>query len=73
MFLGVATNAQGRGVGSALLKHTLAPLDASGTVAYLECSTERNVALYQRHGFEVTGEFDLPNLHMWTMARQPRR
>ena len=73
VFLGVTTNAQGRGVGSELLKHTLAPLDASGTVAYLECSTERNVALYQRHGFEVTGEFGLPNLHMWTMARQPRR
>jgi hypothetical protein len=55
------------------LKHTLAPLDASGKVAYLECSTKRNVALYQRHGFEVTGEFGLPNVHMWTMARQPRR
>jgi ribosomal protein S18 acetylase RimI-like enzyme len=73
VFLGVATNAQGRGVGSELLKHTLAPLDARGTVAYLECSTERNVALYARHGFEVTGEFALPNLRMWTMARQPQR
>ena len=73
VFLGVVSKAQGQGVGSELLKHTLAPLDASGTVAYLECSTERNAALYQRHGFEVTGEFDLPNLHMWTMARQPRR
>ena len=73
VFLGVATKAQGRGVGSELLKHTLAPLDASGTVAYLECSTERNAALYQRHGFEVTGEFDLANLHMWMMVRQPQR
>lgn len=72
VFLGVARNAQGRGVGSKLLKHTLAPLDASRTVAYLECSTPRNVALYQRHRFEVTGEFDLANLHMWTMTRQPR-
>lgn len=72
VFLGVATSAQGCGVGSALLKHTLAPLDASGMVAYLECSTPRNVALYQRHGFDVTGEFDLPSLHMWTMTRQPQ-
>ncbi len=72
VFLGVATTAQGRGVGSGLLKHTLAPLDASGTIAYLECSTERNVALYARHGFEITGEFDLPGLHMWAMTRQPR-
>lgn len=72
VFLGVASAAQGRGVGSELLKHALAPLDANKTVAYLECSTERNAALYARHGFEVTGEFDLPNLHMWAMVRQPR-
>lgn len=72
VFLGVTTAAQGRGIGSEMLKQTLAPLDASKTLAYLECSTQRNAALYQRHGFEVTGEFDLPNLHMWTMVRQPR-
>jgi ribosomal protein S18 acetylase RimI-like enzyme len=72
VFLGVAPAAQGRGVGSALLKQTLAPLNAAGTVAFLETSTERNVALYQRHGFEVTGELDLPQLHMWSMTRQPR-
>lgn len=73
VFLGVLTKAQGQGVGSELLKQTLAPLDAAGTIAYLECSTERNAALYQRHGFEVTGEFDLPDLHMWAMVRQPQR
>lgn len=73
VFLGVAQAAQGRGVGSAILKQTLAPLDAAGTTAYLECSTERNVALYARHGFAVTGEFDLPGLHMWAMTREPQR
>ena len=71
-FLGVSSAAQGKGVGSAILKETLAPLDQSGTVAYLEASTERNVALYARHGFEVTGEFDLPGLHFWCMTRMPR-
>lgn len=71
-FLGVSSAAQGRGVGSELLKHTLAPLDRSGSIAYLEASTERNVSLYKRHGFEVTGEFDLPNLHFWCMTRMPR-
>lgn len=71
-FLGVSSAAQGQGVGSAVLKETLAPLDASGTVGYLEASTERNVALYARHGFEVTGEFDLPGLHFWCMTRIPR-
>lgn len=72
VFLGVGGATQGRGVGSAMLKATLAPLDAEGIVGYLEATTERNVALYARHGFEVTGEFDLPGLHFWTMTRQPR-
>lgn len=72
VFLAVATAFQGRGVGSAILKHTLAPWDAAGVPTYLECSTPRNKALYERHGFEVTGEFDLPGLHMWTMLRRPR-
>lgn len=72
VFLGVAPRAQGQGIGSAILKHTLAPLDAAATVAYLECSTERNAALYARHGFEVSGEFDLPGLHMWAMTRTPK-
>ncbi|ANP47863.1 GNAT family N-acetyltransferase [Candidatus Viadribacter manganicus] len=71
-FLGVSGSAQGRGVGSELLKSTLAPLDRSGTVAYLEASTERNVSLYARHGFEVTNEFDLPGLHFWCMTRMAR-
>ncbi len=71
-FLGVSTAAQGQGVGSALLKETLAPLDRDGTVGYLEASTQRNVALYARHGFEVTNEFELPGLHFWCMTRMPR-
>lgn len=72
VFLGVATAAQGRGAGSAMLKATLAPLDLKGMTAYLEASKERNVALYLRHGFEVTGEFELPGVRFWTMTRQPR-
>lgn len=72
VFLGVAQAAQGRGVGSAILKRTLADVDAQGLPAYLETTTARNVALYERHGFAVTHEFDLPNLHFWTMLRAPR-
>jgi len=71
-FLGVSGAAQGQGVGSTMLKEMLTPLDASGTIAYLEASTERNVVLYARHGFEVTSEFDLPGLHFWCMTRTPR-
>ncbi len=72
VFLGVSPAGQGRGVGSAILKQTLAPLDASGTTAYLECTTERNAALYERHGFATTGEFERPGLKFWAMTRAPR-
>jgi ribosomal protein S18 acetylase RimI-like enzyme len=72
VFLGVAPAMQGRGVGSAMLKQALAPLDATGTHAYLEASIERNIALYERHGFVVTGAFERPGLHMRTMLREPR-
>lgn len=72
-FLGVAPSAQGRGVGSALLRAAAQRLDAEGLPAYLETGTTRNVALYRRHGFEVISEHkaraDAPN--MWSMWREP--
>jgi ribosomal protein S18 acetylase RimI-like enzyme len=46
---------QGRGLGSALIKHGLRQVDAQGLPAYLESSHPRNVPLYERHGFEVMG------------------
>ncbi len=73
-FLGVAPAAQGHGVGSALLRHANARLDAAGEPAYLETQTERNIALYKRHGFEVISEHrprpDAPLL--WSLWREPR-
>ena len=72
VFLGVSPSMQGQGVGSAILKATLAPLDASGTPAMLEATTERNVALYQRHGFEIVNELHMEGLHFRIMARPPR-
>jgi ribosomal protein S18 acetylase RimI-like enzyme len=72
-YLGVAPRAQGQGVGSAILKHTLAAFDASRTPALLEATLDRNVALYQRHGFEIVHELQLPDLHARIMWRAPRR
>jgi ribosomal protein S18 acetylase RimI-like enzyme len=70
-FLGVAPAAQGRGVGSALLRAANARLDAEGLPAYLETGTTRNVALYERHGFKVISQHkarpDAPP--MWSMWR----
>jgi ribosomal protein S18 acetylase RimI-like enzyme len=71
-FLGVAPKAHGRGVGSALLREALARVDADKLDAVVECNIERNKRLYERHGFAVTGEVDLPGIHFWSLTRAPR-
>ncbi len=72
VFLGVSPLAQGRGIGSAILKATLARLDAEGVTALLEATTERNFSLYQHHGFEIAENLHLPGLHVRIMTRAPR-
>ena len=72
--IGVDPARQGRGLGSALLKHALALCDAERAPAYLESSNPKNVPLYERHGFEVVGEIkpgDFPGLT--PMLRPARR
>lgn len=72
--LGVSPDAQGRGLGSTVLRPMLDRCDAEGVPAYLESSKERNVGFYERHGFRVTGETTLPRggPRMWFMWREPR-
>ena len=69
-FLGVTPSGQGHGIGSRLLKSKLDQLDAAGRPAFLETSSDRNVALYRRHGFEVTANYrptpdGPPTFGMW--------
>ena len=52
-FVGCRQRDQGKGVGSALMKHGTRLADEAGMPAYLECSNHRNVPLYQRHGFDI--------------------
>ncbi len=47
---------QSRGVGSALLQLCLKAVDAAGLPAYLETPNPRNIAFYQRQGFELAGQ-----------------
>jgi ribosomal protein S18 acetylase RimI-like enzyme len=58
--LGTEPTRQGQGLGSALLRPLLALCDRDGLGAYLESSSERNRALYERHGFRVVETFDMP-------------
>lgn len=49
--IGVDAACQGRGLGGALLRETLAVCDRDGVSAYLEATHARNVPFYERHGF----------------------
>jgi ribosomal protein S18 acetylase RimI-like enzyme len=56
VFVGVEPASQGQGLGSKMMHPVLSRCDAEGMAAYLEASTPRNRALYERHGFAVTEE-----------------
>jgi GNAT superfamily N-acetyltransferase len=73
-FVGVEPSWQGRGLGSALLAPVLERCDSESLPAFLEASTARNRALYERHGFAVTEEFRLGRSApaQWRMWRAPR-
>jgi GNAT superfamily N-acetyltransferase len=72
-FLGVDPEWQGRGLGSALLAPVLERCDSEGMPAFLEASTPRNRALYERQGFAVSEEFKLGRTApmQWRMWREP--
>ena len=73
--IGVDPDAQGQGLGSVLLGQMTAVCDAQGLPAYLESSSARNRTLYERHGFEVTAELEMPmdGPTVRPMWREPRR
>jgi ribosomal protein S18 acetylase RimI-like enzyme len=71
--IGVDPASQGRGIGSALLRHTLEQCDRQTVLAYLEATSPRNVPLYERYGFEARGSIqvaDSPSIV--PMLRKPR-
>jgi predicted N-acetyltransferase YhbS len=69
--VGVRRDDQGRGLGARVLRPGLAEADRAGLPAVLETSSERNVRFYQRLGFAVTGEAQVPDggPHVWAMRR----
>ena len=54
--MGVDPAHQGKGLGAALMKHATDLIDRQGALSYLESSTPQNISLYERHGFESTGQ-----------------
>lgn len=72
--IGAKQSEQGKGVGSALLRTGLQLCDQQRANAYLESSNLKNNALYERHGFAVIGEIQLPDSGptVWSMLRKPK-
>jgi GNAT superfamily N-acetyltransferase len=73
--VGVRTALQGQGVGSALMQPTLQRADSAGLPTYIEASSERSAALYDRLGFLHMDVLDLPDggPPVWLMCRPPPR
>jgi ribosomal protein S18 acetylase RimI-like enzyme len=73
--LGTDPAHQGEGIGSALVRHVLDDRANIGEPAYLETETGANVPFYERHGFKVIGQLDVPGggPHLWLMWRQPHK
>jgi GNAT superfamily N-acetyltransferase len=71
--IGVDLARQGRGIGAALLCHTLDQCDRQQVLAYLEATSPRNVSFYKRHGFEALGSIQVADAPpIVPMLRTPR-
>jgi GNAT superfamily N-acetyltransferase len=72
-FVGTDPAHRGKGIGGALIRPMLDRCDTEGLPAYLESSKPQNVPYYERFGFAVTGQLDLPDgPSLWPMWRDPR-
>ena len=72
--IGVDPTQQGRGLGTALLRHAVGQFDAEGLPAYLESSNPRNISLYRRLGFEPLGEIQVGTSPILVpMLRRPQK
>ena len=71
--LGVKPSRQGLGIGGMLMQPVLARADTDRLPCYLETTNEKNMPFYEKHGFNVVSDGEVPRygLHVWTMLREP--
>jgi GNAT superfamily N-acetyltransferase len=71
--VGVRPALQGQGLGTALMQQTLERADSAGLPTYLEASSERSAALYERLGFLRMDVLELSEggPTVWPMRRPP--
>lgn len=77
----VLPEAQGMGVGRALMEEVIGQADREGVWCYLESSRrEPNVAIYEKFGFKLAKEMDCKDgegeggqIKLYCMLREPRK
>ena len=71
--LGVKPSRQGQGIGGMLMQPVLARADADRLPCYLETMNEKNVPFYEKYGFRVVSDGEVPRhrLRAWAMLREP--
>jgi len=70
LLLGVDPDAQGQGIGTALLQPGFQAAEQDGLPCYLETMTQQDVAFYQKRGFQVVHQGRIPDgPPFWTMLR----
>lgn len=74
LFLGVEAKKQGKGIGSALIKHGLKTADLDKLPCLLDTMNERDLAFYRKHDFEIMCEEKISGSGpcTWTLLRHPR-
>lgn len=72
-YVGVRPDHQGKGHGGRIIRAQTAVADGEGLPCWLETATAENVSLYERLGFIVQVEWDVPGggPHFWGMIRPP--
>ena len=72
--IGVEPEHQGQGVAGAIMRPILERADDQHVPCYLETHEEKNVRIYQRHGFEIAERAEVPGhpIPVWAMLRAAR-
>jgi len=70
--LGVEPELQGKGYASKLVKAMLDRTDREGLACYLDNTNEKNLTMYQRYGFRVIEEYEVPRtgVSIWAMLKE---
>lgn len=70
-FIGVIPELQGKGYAGILLTPMLARIERQHLPCYLDTEVEKNVAIYQRYGFRVVEDMEVPGtgVRSWGMLR----